>query len=73
MSVSKLCKAWMKRGYIQMLFKKWICACSELLLNISLTGGQWLKWINHECEDIDEVSNKSLPARIYFDSNMHKD
>ena len=73
MSVSKLCKAWMKRDYIQMWFKKWIRACSELLLNLFLTVGQWLKCINHECEDIDELSNKSLPARIYFDSNMHKD
>ena len=32
------------------LFKKQICAGSDLLLNISLVGGQSLKWINHERE-----------------------
>ena len=57
-----------------------------LRLNISLAGGQSLKRINHECEArmihplttdqqtvISIFSNKSLPVRIYFDSNMQKD
>ena len=32
------------------IFKKYIDARSDLLLYISLTGGQSLKWINHERE-----------------------
>ena len=30
------------------MYKKYIIAQSDLLLNISLVGGQSLKWINHE-------------------------
>ena len=32
------------------MFKKTIRARSDLLLNISLAGGQSFKWINHERE-----------------------
>ena len=44
------------------LVKKQIHACSDLLLNISLAGGQSLKWINHEREAgiaSDLYTNKS--------------
>ena len=66
------------------VFKKLIHAGNDLLLNISLTGGQLLKEDKSWARSVSDLStydwptksnilnNISLPAQIYFNSNTKK-